>query len=208
MRRLDWKTALIEAVETRAYGVEQPVPVQGFEADTHSYLRVKTYGRLQNETSLRVKALTELGAGHWRMTPLLTAEGVIWINRGFIPSGLSDDEMFQPSGEVEITGLLRTSEPDGTVLERNKPAQNRWVSRDVAAMSEASGLSAAGPFFIDADHMGPVTAWPRGGLTILDFRNSHLSYALTWYALAALLAIAVLWRVKAQVFTQDSEDVA
>ncbi|MEM9136436.1 MAG: SURF1 family protein, partial [Cyanobacteria bacterium P01_F01_bin.42] len=46
-----------------------------------------------------------------------------------------DDEMFQPSGEVEITGLLRTSEPDGTVLERNKPAQNRWVSRDVAAMS-------------------------------------------------------------------------
>ena len=30
--------------------------------------------------------------------------------------------------------------------------------------------------------------WPVGGLTVIAFRNHHLVYAVTWFALAAMLA--------------------
>jgi cytochrome o ubiquinol oxidase subunit 3 len=37
-------------------------------------------------------------------------------------------------------------------------------------------------------HIRPVASWPRGGLTVVAFPNSHLQYAITWFVMAALLA--------------------
>ena len=38
--------------------------------------------------------------------------------------------------------------------------------------------------------------YPVGGLTVVAFRNSHLSYALTWFGLAILtvVGLVILWR--------------
>ncbi|TIT63608.1 MAG: SURF1 family protein, partial [Mesorhizobium sp.] len=68
---------------------------------------------------------------------------------------------------------------------------NRWYSRDVAAIATAHGLTSnVAPYFVDAE-ASRMEGWPRGGLTVVTFRNSHLVYALTWFALAAMLAIAL-----------------
>ncbi len=67
------------------------------------------------------------------------------------------------------------------------PAAGRWYSRDVAAIAQAHGLAGpVAPFFVDAQAT-PATAaaWPRPGLTVVQFKNDHLVYALTWFALAA-----------------------
>jgi surfeit locus 1 family protein len=40
---------------------------------------------------------------------------------------------------------------------------------------------------------------PVGGVTMVDLPNSHLQYALTWYGLAAALAVVLslwLWRTR------------
>jgi surfeit locus 1 family protein len=29
--------------------------------------------------------------------------------------------------------------------------------------------------------------WPKGGQTVVSFRNQHLSYAITWFGLAGCL---------------------
>ena len=52
------------------------------------------------------------------------------------------------------------------------------------------------PYFIDAEAQTGADAagWPRAGMTVVSFRNNHLSYALTWFALAALTAFAG-WRL-------------
>jgi surfeit locus 1 family protein len=42
------------------------------------------------------------------------------------------------------------------------------------------------PFFLDADGTANPGGAPRGGLTVVRFRNAHLAYAATWFALAAL----------------------
>lgn len=194
MRRLVWKTDLIEAVETRAHGAPVALPEPPVTADEHVYLRVAVTGRFRHDEALRVKAVTDLGPGFWLMTPLGRAEGdSVWINRGFVPGGA---EWSRPEAPQRIEGLLRITEPGGTFLEDNEPAAARWVSRDIAAMNAAAGIEAAPGYFIDADQIGPPEGWPRGGLTMIDFRNSHLSYALTWYALAALLALGMGWAIR------------
>jgi surfeit locus 1 family protein len=106
-----------------------------------------------------------------------------------------------------VSGLLRISEPGGGFLRKNDPAGEHWYSRDVQAIAAARGLSHArvAPFFIDAEadaakgpgaQSRPGEETPVGGLTVITFHNSHLVYALTWYALALMVAGAGVWLVR------------
>ena len=92
-----------------------------------------------------------------------------------------------------MVGLLRLSEPGGGFLRANRPAEGRWYSRDVQAIGRAEGIAALAPYFVDADATANPGGWPRGGLTVVRFPNSHLIYALTWFVLAAAL-IGLLWQ--------------
>ncbi|MEM1036382.1 MAG: SURF1 family protein [Pseudomonadota bacterium] len=196
VQRLGWKTDLIAAVNERAYGDAVPLPLRAFDPDKHTYLRIETSGTLEYEHSQSVKAVTDLGPGRWVMTPLKTEWGRIWVNRGFVPTGQGDEVLYQPEGDVRINGLLRETEPKGSPLEKNRPSERKWFSRDVAVMSETVGASAKLTYFIDADHIGEPTAWPRGGLTVITFSNNHLSYAITWYGLALMVLAAMAFIAK------------
>jgi surfeit locus 1 family protein len=104
-----------------------------------------------------------------------------------------------------VTGVLRVSEPSGVWPRRNEPGQDRWYSRDVAAIAHARGLQGVAPFFIDADAQPSDatitgTVRPLGGLTVVNFRNAHLSYALTWFALALMTAIAGVHVLRRELF--------
>jgi surfeit locus 1 family protein len=97
---------------------------------------------------------------------------------------------------VEVVGLLRITEPKGGFLRDNDPLRNRWHSRDVAAIAQARGLYNVAPYFVDAArNQDPADApdHPAGGLTVITFHNSHLVYAITWYALALMVAGAWWW---------------
>lgn len=193
MRRLDWKLALIEAVESRAHGEAVAPPVADVSPDDYAYLRVRVDGSFRHGLARQIKAVTELGPGRWLMVPLRTRAGHVWINRGFTPAGSDPEAWSAPEGMLQIEGLLRVTEPDGTLLEKNAPLAGRWVSRDIAALSADAGLSDAAPYFIDADHAGVPDAWPRGGLTRINFRNPHLYYALTWYGMAVLFLAGMIY---------------
>lgn len=100
-------------------------------------------GTFLNDKQVQVYASTALGAGYWVLTPLKLADGtIIIVNRGFVPTekrnpaARAEGEI---SGETTVTGLLRISEPKGTLLRSNVPADERWYSRDVAAIAEARG---------------------------------------------------------------------
>lgn len=198
VERLAWKRDLIARVEARIHAPPVAAPSRASWAtlDLHDaeYRRVQVRGILLHERTTLVDALTVLGEGYWVLTPLQAADGVIFINRGFIARSeraLAGDGGGRAEGEVQITGLLRRTEPGGRVLRPNDPAQDRWFSRDVAAMAEARGLREVAPFFIDAETSADAAA-PRGGLTVVQFRNAHFVYALTWFALAGLCAAGLV----------------
>lgn len=198
VERRAWKLDLIARVESRIHAPPVPVPARSAwstvnERD-HAYRRVRLQGRFLHDRETLVQALTAQGAGYWVMTPLLTGEGAVLVNRGFVPPDRRDSTTRRAGlieGPVTVTGLIRTTEPGGTFLRANDEAAGRWFSRDVQAIARARGLPDAAPFFVDADARPNPGGWPLGGLTVVSFRNTHLIYAITWFALAALSAIGV-----------------
>jgi surfeit locus 1 family protein len=200
LARLQWKRDLIARVEARVHAQPQALPApaawNGIERARHEYLRVAARGYWLADRYAYVHASTALGTGYWLMAPLQLDDGnIVWVNRGYVAKAGSAAPA--PSGPVQVTGLLRMSEPGGDLLRHNVPAENRWYSRDVNALTAVRGLSGVAPFFIDADSAPPAAsqangaaAEPVGGLTVVSFPNNHLVYALTWYALACMTAWA------------------
>ncbi|WP_439364893.1 SURF1 family protein [Bradyrhizobium sp. DASA03005] len=196
VERRAWKLALIDRVEQRVHAPAQPIPSPAawpaVSAASDEYRHVSLSGRFLQDGETLVQAVTEEGPGYWVLTPLQRDDGtLVLINRGFVPSERRDASTRRdgnPEGRVEITGLLRITEPRGGFLRNNVPQHNRWYSRDVAAIAAARGLREVAPFFVDADAGSQIAGGPIGGLTVIRFPNNHLIYALTWFALAFMLA--------------------
>ena len=102
---------------------------------------------------------------------------------------------------------MRMSEPGGGFLRKNDAANDQWFSRDVAAIAQAQGLNNAAPYFIDLGVPASNPAFTqsqqspmfdgvlKSGMTVIQFPNSHLVYALTWYGLAAMV-LGAAWLVR------------
>lgn len=194
VQRLAWKTDLIARVDARVAAAPVPAPGPadwpGLTAENAEYRRVAVTGDYLSGSDVLVQAVTDLGPGFWVMTPLRTDGGWhLLVNRGFVAADRRDDRPL-PAGPQTVTGLLRLSQPDGAFLRANDPGAGRWYSRDTRAIAATLGLPDVAPYFIDADRTGQ--GQPVGGLTVTAFRNHHLSYALTWFAMAAgLVALTV-----------------
>ncbi len=193
VERRAWKLDLIARVEARIHASPAPMPEwRGFDAHAQEYRRVRLRGVFLPNRETLVQAVTERGAGFWVLAPLRTTRGIVLVNRGFVPSAASA-RWSGTDAEASVTGLLRATEPGGGFLRSNDPAANRWYSRDVAAIARARGLGAVAPFFVDAEATPNPGGYPVGGLTVTAFRNNHLVYALTWFALAGLSAAAAVF---------------
>lgn len=197
IQRLFWKLDLIERVDARVHAEAVAPPPQnewaGFRPDDIEYLHVKVSGAFDHQKETLVQAVTERGPGFWVLTPLTAIDGTSFlINRGFVSSDRRDPasrSQGQLVGEVTVSGLLRLTEPGGAFLRSNDPTAGNWYSRDVAAIGADKALANLAPYFIDADATANPGGMPIGGLTVIQFRNSHLVYAATWFALA-IMAIA------------------
>jgi surfeit locus 1 family protein len=191
--RLRWKLDLIDRVEARLAAppevVERPQALAALAPRELEYRKIRVTGTFDHGRETLVEALTEQGPGFWVLTPLRTAGEIVLINRGFVPKERRTPASRaggQLQGVVSVTGLARLDEPEGRFLRANRPAEERWYSRDVTAIAAARGFGPVAPFFIDADATANPGGYPIGGLTVVSFRNTHLIYALTWFALAAL----------------------
>ncbi len=210
LERRVWKLDLIARVAARVHAAPAappgPASWPAINAAKGEYRRFLLSGHFLNDRETFVQALTDLGGGFWVLTPLRTDQGfVVLVNRGFVPPDHRAAATHgMVAGEASVIGLLRISEPKGRFLRPNDPAQDRWYSRDVAAIAATRRLTDAAPYFIDAEAGSNADAWPRAGLTVLDFPNNHLLYALTWFGLALLLAAATLYNVREEWRGRDA----
>ncbi|WP_294324046.1 SURF1 family protein [uncultured Sphingomonas sp.] len=194
LQRRVWKLDLIQRTEAmlRSPPVPAPPPSRwGAIAQDDAYRPVVATGRYRRQADTYTQAATALGGGFWVLTPLDTGRFTLLVNRGFVPAD-KRGKVAPPTGTVTVRGLLRITEPGGGFLRSNVPAEDRWYSRDVAAIAARRGLGNVAPYFIDAV-ADPKVEWPRGGLTVVTFRNNHLVYALTWFGLALLLGGMTWW---------------
>lgn len=195
IQRMQWKTALIMRVDQRVHAAPAPAPSRAdwarLSKDQDEYRHVRLQGRFLETPSTLVLASTDLGIGYWVLAPFQGDGGdIVMVNRGFIPT--SAKQSIPPPSATEVTGLVRMSQPSGSFLRDNDPPNNRWYSRDVAAIAAARGLPGVAPYFIDQE-AGATGASPVGGLTVVSFNNNHLVYALTWFAMALMAAGACVF---------------
>ena len=200
VQRLHWKEALISRVDAGMRATPLPLErVAASDPAPFEYRRVIVSGRYRPSGTVLVSGASTRGSGYWVLAPLQTAGGIAYVNRGFMPLGTRIDTVRRqtPTGPVTVIGLLRVSEPGGGFLRANRPAEDRWYSRDIATIAAARHQRADPRLFVDAFSESPAAPYaPIAGLTVVNFPNNHLSYALTWAALAILSAggAFVLWR--------------
>lgn len=200
MQRLHWKLDLIERVDARIHA--NPVPAPAFttpvDRERDEYTRVTVTGTYLNDDEVLIYTPSDFGPGYWVLTPLQRDDGsIVMINRGVIPQQNAEAAEFDRiDGETTVTGLLRMSEDKGWLFSRdNNPDERLWYRRDIGSITQALGFDSAASYFIDEDLTQPG-AWPRGGMTVVQFRNAHLGYALTWFALALVVVAGyglLLW---------------
>ena len=200
--RLAWKEQLIAEVSARVVAPPAPAPPEAdwakLEPDDYEYRHVRLEGSYEFGRQILVfRALDHprgrfSGPGYLVMTPLRLADGAyVVVNRGFVPDD-QRDRFLAPaekmSGDVVVTGLMRSSEPRTLFTPPDDPARGQWFTRDPAAIAAALKLERAAPFTIDADAAASAGDLPQGGETILAFPNNHLGYAVTWFGMALALA--------------------
>jgi len=197
LQRLEWKQGLIARIEARIYGTPQSFQeIRDIWAQTGdvAYSRVSVTGRFLHDRERHYYSVINGRSGWEIFTPLAMDRTFILVNRGFVPARLKSPDTRsegQVEGTVTLTGLVRETGSQGWFVPDNDPGQNVWYWRDLRGMSYSMGIVEPDiqPFYMDLQEPAPPGGLPRPGTTRLDIPNKHLSYALTWFALAGILVV-------------------
>jgi surfeit locus 1 family protein len=203
VERLEWKQELIASRTARFAAPPIALPQAPAEPAEFEFHRVRVTGTYLHEREMYLPARTLNGNLGWHViTPLMRDEGShVLIDRGWVPLKRKEPEsraLGQVPGRVTVEGVLRTAGRKGWFVPDNQPDENAWFYVDLDAMAAHAGLGSVSPYYVEAGPAEVPGGLPIGGQTRIRLRNEHLSYAITWYALAlALVVIYLLYhRVK------------
>lgn len=207
IERLQWKTALIADMQARlAMPPEALIDLLPL-GPAANYRPVYVVGVYRHDHEMQLQARThESQIGVQLVTPVQLTESrsredvgsgvtaqvdAVLVNRGWVPLDKRDPRTRLDSwtmGEVVLTGILRWPTEPGRFTPENRPDKGEWYWIDLPAMATQSELPRVAPAYIELGRSrSDPDRLPIGGQTIVELPNNHLQYAITWYALAAVL---------------------
>jgi surfeit locus 1 family protein len=193
LERLQWKLALIAHVNRNMHAaplsLDRRSPGEGFDSE---YRRVALTGRFDNTKETYIFGTDTDGApGYHVIVPFAMGDGrAFLIDRGVVPKEKLDPatrRAGQIAGETHVVGVWRTPDPPGVFTPAPDLLHRIWYAHDLAAIAKTDGITLSAPVIIEADAAPNAGGWPKGGQTVVKFRNEHLQYAITWFGLAAVL---------------------
>jgi len=211
IQRKAWKESLIVTLTERLAAPPVTLPPAAawstLDPAEDEYLRVKFVGNFDYRNEALVYATASAfrpdvsGTGYWVFTPARLADGTtVIVNRGFVPDARKDAATRasgQIAGPVELVGVLRWPDERHWFSPADDPAHNVWFTRDPSAIAAAKGLinglnkslGAVAPFYVEQETPVPPGGLPQPGKLVVQLRNQHLGYAITWYGLALVLVV-------------------
>jgi surfeit locus 1 family protein len=192
VERLAWKEAVLADIAARISAAPVDLPAE-VEPEAHRYLPVEVTGRIGPQALRVLVSRKQVGAGYRVISALDMGERRVLLDRGFIPA--SADVPAPPEGEVTVTGNLHWPDERLRSTPENDVAGNIWFARDIAEMAQVLDTA---PVLVVARALSV----PEEGVTPLPvdlsgIPNDHLSYAITWFSLAAIWAVMTgvfIWR--------------
>lgn len=226
LQRLRWKINLIDELEERLELEPLPLPPKiKFSLFVSSvmficltspslsvipefvYRRVLLRGKWDGASTMFLSPRVREGVhGFHVIMPLVREHGsTVLVDRGFVSREFVNSVLELETGEVEVLGMLRTSQKRNVFTPDNKPADGQWYWAEVDKMAEYAGGEKAGvqPVLIEEifgkglisdctysekikeGHAGEASTRiskgiPVGRTRTVELRNSHLSYVITW----------------------------
>lgn len=185
VERRAWKHALLDAIAAAEARPGIPLP-----ARPNQFLKVRVSGILRTD----LPALYGAEGRDRPQGPVLGAQLLMPLDRpgadtvlvllGWVPALPAP----QPPHPATIEGYVRLAEHPAWFSPADDAAGHRFYTLDPAAIGAALGLARVAPFTVVA--LGPETgAIPEPAHTMPRPVDNHLSYALTWFGLAATLFV-------------------
>jgi cytochrome oxidase assembly protein ShyY1 len=218
-RRVE-KHALIAALDERLAASPEALPLPSqwpaLTPAKDEFRRVSftaTYARLPDAMVYSSGSAVRddvFGPGTWAFVAAQLPGGeTVVVNTGFVQNTMLDRAQEDRAvgrlitGQpVKLTGYLRFPEAAGALTPHEDAVKRLWFTRDHQAMARALGWTADGkilaPFYLDLESPVPESGIPKPGALSVHLKDDHLQYAVTWFALAAVMAIAfaVWWRAQ------------
>lgn len=219
LRRKDEKRALITALTERLAGAPVALPQAGqwptLNPAHDEFLRVTFTATFEQKPDVMVYSSGSAvrdditGPVTWAFMPARLADGrTVVINAGFVQNTMQDRAQqdravtrLVTGVPVVLTGYLRFPERPGWFTPNADVIKRLWFSRDHRAMAQALGWSRDGemaPFYIDLESPVPASGVPKPGPLQVHLKDDHLQYAITWFGLALVVAIAFGFWVRSQ----------
>ncbi|MDX1974120.1 MAG: SURF1 family protein [Rickettsiales bacterium] len=194
MMRLQWKNNLNQMIaEGQALPTLGNLPEQ---IDRLVYRNVALTGKFLPQHELHVVGKIQ-GAenGFFIYAPFeLDDDGrVILVNRGFAPKGSN----YATTGDTQtVQGVLRPARDKRLFLPDNQVEKNVWFYEDLEQISQLVGKPLI-PLVIEATGKHEANVFPIPRDSLIQLRNDHLHYAITWYSLMiiGLIMFAIYHRV-------------
>lgn len=205
VQRLHWKTQLLARIEALRTALPRPVGevLANGDADAEFARVTADCPGIATAAYVSLYSIQEGQGGYRVISPCRIAGGAyrsILVDRGFIADTVKDRPKVDRglTAPVRVTGILRAPDEPTFVTPANRPIDNQWYSRDVAAMAEHLRAPSPAPLFLMAETAtNPELPILKPAPLPAEISNRHLEYAVTWFGLAAALAgvyAALLWR--------------
>lgn len=216
LRRKDEKRALIAALTERLAGAPVALPPAtqwpALNPAHDEFQRVRFSATFERKPDVMVYSSGSAvrddipGPVTWAFMPARLADGrTVVINAGFVQNTMQDRAQqdravtrLVTGTPVELTGYLRFPERPGWFTPNADVAKRLWFSRDHLAMAQALGWDEVAPFYIDLESPVPASGTPKPGPLQVHLKDDHLQYAITWFGLALVVAIAFAFWVRSQ----------
>jgi surfeit locus 1 family protein len=197
LERKAWKEALIAKIDERA--ASAPMPLQdalalvaampATQRPQIEFRRVRISGQVAPVKPIDFAAL-EADDVRRALVPV-TAEGATVFLDVRTHDGQPD---LAGAANFDGAGVLRFPKPANSFTPANDPAKEQWFWPDLKAAAAARGLPEPAPFFLAVETSNGLA----NGSAKPVLTNNHLTYAFTWFGLAAaLIGVYLAWHRKA-----------
>ena len=184
VERLEWKRGLLASIDQGEAVAPVPLPPSPVP-----FSRVVVAGRFDSGivrygSEVRTDAAGPVIGSHVVGVLDRGSEAPVVVDLGWAPDSWHGS---LPAGPIRVEGYVRPPEHTPWLGTADDPAHRRFFALDPIAIGAALGQLHVAEFTVVA--LGPAAGLPEPVQALPRPPNDHLTYAITWFSLAAALAV-------------------